>query len=49
MGISELLGKFDVMLGGNLAMDQHPIQGGVGDSNTPGHFILWKPGQAPVV
>ena len=29
MGIVELSGKPDEMLGGNLAMDQYPIQGGV--------------------
>ena len=29
MGIGELSGKPDKMLGGNLAMDQYPIQGGV--------------------
>ena len=27
MGIGELSGKPDEMLGGNLAMDQYPIQG----------------------
>ena len=43
MGISELLGKSDKMLGGggNLAMDWHPIQGG---SSNPSRFILRKPG-----
>ena len=29
MDTSELFGKTDEMLGGNLVMDWHPIQGGV--------------------
>ena len=35
-------GTDDVILGGILAMDLHPIQGGI--SNTFSHFMLWKPG-----
>ena len=36
MGIGELSGKPDKMLGGNLAMDQYPIQGETSD--TPNCF-----------
>ena len=37
------MGNGEIMLGGNLAIDQHPIQGGV-ENNTPSCFVLQKPG-----
>ena len=42
MATSELSWKPDEMLGGNLAMDQHRIQGESG--NTSCCFATWKPG-----
>ena len=43
MDTGQLSGKSDKMLGSNLVMDQHSIQGGSCTDNTPCCFMLWKP------
>ena len=46
MGIGELSGKPNEMLGGNLRWTSIPCKR---SSNTPSRLMLWKPGLAPEV
>ena len=52
MGTGEFSGKPGEMLKGNHVMNWHSIQeeggGGVGGSNTPSRYMLWKPAKAPI-